>query len=82
MPRVIDKNSRQPVKVFDKVLGKATADIRDRVFLDIYIMDNASDREEEHVRTVGLMKKVYGLCMGHRAYVDMKEKIHRHLSGS
>ncbi len=73
MPRVIDKNSRQPVKVFDKVLGKATADIRDRVFLDIYIMDNASDREEEHVRTVGLMKKVYGLCMGHRAYVDFKE---------
>lgn len=73
MPRVIYKNSRQPVKVFDKVLGKATADIRDRVFLDIYIMDNASDREDRHVRTIGLMKKVYGLCMGHRAYVDFQE---------
>ncbi len=73
MPRVIYKNSRQPVKVFDKVLGKATADIRDRVFLDIYIMDNASDNEQKHVRTIGLMKKVYGLCMGHRAYVDFQE---------
>lgn len=78
MPRVIYKNSRQPVKVFDKVLGKATADIRDRVFLDIYIMDNASDREKQHIRTIGFMKKVYGLCMGHRAYVDFHEYERKH----
>lgn len=73
MPRVIYKNARQPIKVFDKVLGKATADIEDRLFIDIYIMDNASDNEKQHVKTMNIMKKVYGLCMGHRAYVDFEE---------
>ncbi len=73
MPRIIYKNARQPIKVFDKVLGKATADIEDRLFIDIYVMDNASDQEQQHMKTIDIMKKVYALCMGHRAYVDFEE---------
>lgn len=73
MPRIIYRNARQPIKVFDKVLGKATADVDDRLFLDIYIMDNASDNEKQHAKTMDIMKKVYGLCMGHRAYIDFEE---------
>jgi len=73
MPRIIYRNAKQPIKVFDKVLGKATADIEDRLFIDIYIMDNASDNEKQHAKTMDFMKKVYGLCMGHRAYVDFEE---------
>lgn len=73
MPRVIYKNAKQPIKVFDKVLGKATADIEDRMFIDIYLLDHASNQEKQHMRTMNLMKKVYGLCMGHRAYIDFSE---------
>lgn len=73
MPRIIYKNAKQPIKVFDKVLGKATADIEDRLFIDIYIMDHACDEEKRHMQTMNWMKKLYGLCMGHRAYVDFEE---------
>lgn len=77
MPRIIYKNARQPIKVFDKVLGKATADIEDRLFIDIYLMDNACDNIQQHMKTMNIMKKVYALCMGHRAFVDFEEYAER-----
>ena len=62
-----------PTKCFDKVYGKATADIEDRMFLDIYVMDNAHENEYVHNVVIGAMKGIYNLMMGHRAFVDYDE---------
>lgn len=73
MPRLFYMKEKLPTKCFDKVYGKATEDIEDRMFLDIYVMDNAHENERIHNMTIGAMKGIYNLMMGHRAYVDYDE---------
>ncbi len=73
MPRIVNMQERLPMKVYDKVLDRASADIVDRPFLDIYVMDNAFDNEKKHICNMNMMKGVYNLLMGHRGYVDYNE---------
>lgn len=73
MPRLFYMKERLPMKCVDKVYGKATADIEDRVFLDIYVMDNAHENKTIHNLTINVMKGIYNLMMGHRAFVDYDE---------
>ncbi len=73
MPRLFYMKEKLPTKCFDKVYGKATADIEDRMFLDIYVMDNAHENERVHNLVIGAMKGIYNLMMGHRAFVDYDE---------
>ncbi len=73
MPRLYYMKDRLPIKCIDKVYGKATADIEDRLFLDIYLLDNAHENEKVHNIVIGAMKGVYNLMMGHRAYVNYDE---------
>lgn len=73
MPRLFYTKERLPTKCFDKVYGKASEDIEDRMFLDIYIMDYAHENAYVHYFTVSAMKGIYNLMMGHRAYVDYDE---------
>lgn len=73
MPRLFYMKEKLPTKCFDKVDGKATADIEDRMFLDIYVMDNAHENEHVHNIVIGAMKGIYNLMMGHRAFVDYDE---------
>ena len=70
MPRLFYMKEKFPTKVFAKVHGKATADVEDRAFLDIYVMDHAHQNQSIHLFTMNAMKIVYNLCMGHRAFVD------------
>lgn len=73
MPRLIYKEMSVPMKVFDKVYGKATADVNNRLFIDIYVMDNAHDNNKKHMINMLLMKGIYTLCMGHRGKTDYEE---------
>lgn len=73
MPRLFYMKEKLPTKCFDKVYGKATADIEDRMFLDIYLLDNAHENEKVHNIVIGAMKGIYNLMMGHRAFVDYDE---------
>ena len=56
--------------IFDKVNGKADAEIQHTANLDIYILNNACPDEKKQQRNVLKLKAVYGLGMGHRAFVD------------
>ncbi len=73
MPRFFLMNESFQMKVYDKVADKMTADIRDKAFLDIYVMDNACDNDAKHNRAMFMMKFIYNLCMGHRSYVEYEE---------
>lgn len=73
MPRLFYMKEHLPTKCFDKVRGKATADIENRMFLDIYVMDNAHKNEKVHMFIINIMKGIYNLCMGHRANIDYEE---------
>ena len=41
--------------------------------MDIYVLDNASDIKAFHKLHMFLIRAVYGLGMGHRAYLNMDE---------
>ncbi len=73
MPRLFYMKENLPTKCFDKVYGKATADVDNRMFLDIYVMDNAHENEKVHMFIINMMKGIYNLCMGHRANINYDE---------
>ncbi len=73
MPRVVNMKERLPMKVYDKVLDRASKDIIDRPFLDIYVMDNAFNNDKKHMFYMNIMKAIYNLLMGHRGYIDYDE---------
>lgn len=73
MPRLFYMKEKLPTKVFQKVYGKATADIEDRMFLDFYVMDNAYNNEKRHMFHMNAMKGIYNLMMGHRAAIHYEE---------
>lgn len=73
MPRLFYVKEHLPTKCFDKVYGKAKADVCNRMFIDIYVMDNAHENEKVHMLVINIMKGIYNLCMGHRANIDYEE---------
>lgn len=73
IPRLLYMKERLPLKVFDKVYGKATADVEGRMFLDFFVLDNAHENPKVYMLTTNMMKGVYNLMMGHRAYIDYEE---------
>ncbi len=73
MPRLFYMKENLLTKCFDKVYGKASKEIEDRMFLDIYIMDNAHENEKIHNLVTTIMKGIYNLMMGHRAFIDYDE---------
>ena len=73
MSRLVYMKEEVPVITFRKIHGKGRSDIENHIPLDIYILDNASDDEKKHDRQTKLLQGLYGLCMGHRAYVIFRE---------
>ena len=73
MPRVVDMRYRLPMKVYDKVRGRADKEFINRPFIDIYVMDNAFDNDRKHMFYMNMMKGIYNLMMGHRGNVDYDE---------
>ena len=73
MPRVIDLDDYFPLKVFNKAHGKINPQYENKIFLDIYPLDNASDNDKKHNFIMSLMRVVYLLCMGHRSILDYSD---------
>ena len=73
MSRLIYLKENVPINTFKKIKGKGRRDIDNHIPLDIYVLDNASDDTAEHEKQILIFKILYGLGMGHRAYVDFSE---------
>lgn len=76
MSRLIYMKEEIPVITFDKIRGKCRNDIENHIPLDIYILDNASNNERKHYYQALALQGIYGLGMGHRAFLDYSEYSH------
>lgn len=70
MTRIIYMKEEIPVNIFRKIKGKGRSDIENHLPMDIYVLDNAADNMLIHTIQTQLIRGLYGLAMGHRAYVD------------
>lgn len=83
--RLVYMKEEVPLKTFHKIRGKGREDVQNHVPLDIYILENAPDDEKTFLRIYNAITYIYGLAMGHRAYLDMSEygkydeKMHRNI---
>lgn len=73
MPRLYYMKENFPTKIMDKVRGKMSAPVADKLILDIYPMDNASNKQRKHAFNMIRIKLYYNLLMGHRGYIDYNE---------
>ncbi len=71
--RVLYMKEPVPVNIFRKVSGKCSKEVENHLSLDIFILDRAFDHPGLHKLHMTAVRAVYGLAMGHRAYVDQKE---------
>lgn len=73
LSRVVYMKEEVPVNIFQKIRGKGRADLDNHIPIDIYIFDDASDDEKLHEKQTLIIQGLYGLAMGHRAYVNFDE---------
>lgn len=73
MTRIVYMKEEIPVNIFRKVRGKARADVDNHLPMDIYVLDNASDNKLLHLIQTQTIRGLYGLAMGHRAYINSSE---------
>lgn len=74
--RLMYLGEEHPTNTFDKVKGKAKDSLLNHCCLDIYLLNKASTNPNKQKRNTLLMQAVYGLAMGHRAYVDFETYKH------
>lgn len=79
MCRVLYRKETVPVNVFRKVSGKCRKDVENHLPMDIFILDKAFDHPRLHKLQMLLVRGVYGLGMGHRAYLNKEEYAGRDL---
>ncbi len=79
MCRVLYMKEEVPVNVFRKISGKARPDVENHLPMDIFILDKASDNPYKHKLQMLMVRGVYGLGMGHRAYLNQEEYAGRSL---
>ncbi len=77
MTRIVYMKEEIPVNIFRKIKGKGRADIDNHLPMDIYVLDNASDNETFHNMQTQLIRGLYGLAMGHRAYINPEDYANR-----
>lgn len=73
MTRIIYMKEEIPVNIFKKIRGKGRSDVDNHMPMDIYVLDNASDNEPFHTFQTQFIRGLYGLAMGHRAYIDPED---------
>ena len=73
LSRVVYMKEEVSVITYQKIHGKGRSDIENHIPLDIYVLDHASDNEKKHKLHTMLLQGIYGLCMGHRAFVNFDE---------
>lgn len=77
MTRVVYMKEEIPVGVYRKIHGKGRSDIENHMPVDIYVLDNAFENEKIHKLQTNIITLLYGLAIGHRAYVDYDEYARR-----
>lgn len=70
MTRLVYMKEEIPVNIFRKIKGKGRRDVDNHLPMDIYVLDNASDNEKLHQFQIQFIRGLYGLAMGHRAYIN------------
>lgn len=76
MHRLMYMGEEHPINTFDKVNGKANGSLYNHCCLDIYLLNKAcANTRRQKINTL-LLQAVYGLAMGHRAYVDLETYKH------
>lgn len=70
MTRIVYMKEEIPVNIYRKIRGKGRADVDNHLPIDIYVLDNASNNELFHKMQTQFIRGLYGLAMGHRAYID------------
>ena len=71
--RVVYMKSDVQGTAFDKVDGRLYKEYENKLPMDIYVLDNASDIKAFHKLHMFLIRAVYGLGMGHRSYLNKAE---------
>ena len=77
MTRIIYRKQVSSVDVFSRLEGRGRRDIHYRCALDLYVLDNASDRRLGHAVHTAKQMLIYGLCLGHRPGFDTKSHTER-----
>lgn len=77
MTRIVYMKEKIPVNVFRKIKGKGRKDIDNHMPMDIYVLDHASDNKILHTIQTQLIRGLYGLGMGHRAFINEQEYTNR-----
>lgn len=70
LTRLVYMGEELPNNIFKKVAPGMTNGVPNHVSMDIYVLDNASNSEVKHRIITTLIRGVYGLGMGHRAFID------------
>lgn len=73
MSRVVYMKEEIPVGLYRKMSGKGRTDIENHMPIDIYVLDNAYESEMMHKLQINIITILYGLAIGHRAYVNYDE---------
>lgn len=73
MCRIMYMKEEVPGNVFRKIEGKGRKDVNNHLPLDIFILDKASDHKQFHKFQMLMLRGIYGLAMGHRAYIKKNE---------
>lgn len=73
MARVVCTDKFIPNGTFYKVEKQLREDIKNKMVMDIYVLDDASDDINKHKKHVNRIKMIYALAMGHRDFVDFNE---------
>lgn len=71
------KGEKFAVDCWKKVKDRAAVDVDGRLWIDIYILDNASKSERRHLAAMNVLTLLYVLCMGHRGRLDYREYEYR-----
>lgn len=71
--RLLYMKEKVPQHTFEKIRNKGRDDVQDCMALDIYILENASGNEKIHAMKAQFIQGLYGLAMGHRAFVDYND---------
>lgn len=77
MTRIVYMKEEIPVNIFRKIKGKGRQDVDNHLPMDIYVLDNASDNEKLHQFQNQFIRGLYGLAMGHRAYINPEDYANR-----
>lgn len=77
MTRLVYMKEKIPVNIFRKIRGKGRSDIDNHLPMDIYVLDNASNNEKLHLFQTQIIRGLYGLAMGHRAFINPADYANR-----